>query len=207
MDALELLGHARIVPVVVIDDVEFAVPLAETLVEAGLDVIEVTLRTESALDAIAAMAKAVPQAIVGAGSIRDREQFQLVKDAGGKFAVSPGHSNNLAVTAMDHKLPFIPGAVTASEIIALREWGYTLVKFFPAELSGGVKMIKALSGPLPETRFCPTGGITPERAKDYLALPQVACLGGSWITPKDLMAARDAKAIGQLARDAVALIP
>lgn len=205
MDALELLGHARIVPVVVIDDVDFAVPLAETLVEAGLDVIEVTLRTTAALDAIEAMAKAVPSAIVGAGSIRDREQFQEVRDRGARFAVSPGHSNNLAVAAMDHRFPFIPGAVTASEIITLREWGYTLVKFFPAELSGGVKMLKALSGPLPETRFCPTGGITPALAADYLALPQVACLGGSWLTPKPLMAARDVDGIATLAREAVAL--
>ncbi len=205
MDATELLSGARVVPVVVMDDPDFAVPLAEAFLEAGLGAIEITLRTEAALDCIKRIATKVPDMIVGAGSIRDRGQFTQVRDAGGRFAVSPGHSNSLAVAAMDHRMPFVPGAVTASEVIALREWGYTLVKFFPAELAGGLKMIQALSGPLPEARFFPTGGITAESAKAYLAAPQVACVGGSWLTPKDLLANRDLDALSALAREAAAL--
>jgi 2-dehydro-3-deoxyphosphogluconate aldolase/(4S)-4-hydroxy-2-oxoglutarate aldolase len=205
MDASQLLAGARIVPVVVLDDVEFASPLAELFLEAGLTAIEVTLRTPSALACVERIARAVPDLVVGAGSVRDREQIPAVIDAGAQFAVSPGHSNSLCVAALDHKLPFVPGAVTASEILALREWGYTLVKFFPAELAGGLKMIQAISAPLPETRFFPTGGITPENAAAYLAAPQVACVGGSWLTPGDLLAARDAERLGQLARAAVAL--
>lgn len=205
MDASKLLAEARVVPVVVLDDVEFAVPLAEVFLEAGLPAIEITLRTESALACVERIAKAVPDLVVGAGSIRDREQIPAVIDAGARFAVSPGHSNSLCVAAMDHKLPFVPGAVTASEVLALREWGYSLVKFFPAELAGGLKMIQALSAPLPETRFFPTGGITPENASAYLAAPQVACVGGSWLTPKDFLAERDTEQLGQLARAAATL--
>jgi 2-dehydro-3-deoxyphosphogluconate aldolase/(4S)-4-hydroxy-2-oxoglutarate aldolase len=205
MDASKLLAEARVVPVVVLDDVEFAVPLAEVFLEAGLPAIEITLRTESALACVERIAKAVPDLVVGAGSIRDREQIPAVIDAGARFAVSPGHSNSLCVAAMDHKLPFVPGAVTASEVLALREWGYSLVKFFPAELAGGLKMIQALSAPLPETRFFPTGGITPENAPAYLAAPQVACVGGSWLTPKDFLAERDTEQLGQLARAAATL--
>lgn len=205
MDATELLADARVVPVVVLDDPDFAQPLAETFLEAGLPAIEITLRTDAALDCIERVAAKVPDILVGAGSIRDREQFTQVRDVGARFAVSPGHSNSLAVAAMDHRMPFVPGAVTASEVIALREWGYRLVKFFPAELAGGLKMIQALSGPLPETRFFPTGGITPESAPAYLAAPQVACVGGSWLTPKDLVANKDLEALGALAREAAAL--
>ena len=205
MDATELLAGARIVPVVVLDDVDFAVPLAEVFLDAGLSAIEITLRTDSALACIEQIAKAVPDLLVGAGSIRDRDQIPQVMDAGARFAVSPGHSNRLCVAAMDHKLPFVPGAVTASEVLSLREWGYTLVKFFPAELAGGLKMIQALSAPLPETRFFPTGGITPENAPAYLVAPQVACVGGSWLTPKALLAARDTEQLAQLASAAAAL--
>lgn len=205
MDASELLSGARVVPVVVLDDPDFAVPLAESFLEAGLAAIEITLRTDAALDCIERVAARVPDIVVGAGSIRDREQFAEVQDAGARFAVSPGHSNNLAVAAMDHRMPFVPGAVTASEIIALREWGYTLVKFFPAELAGGLKMVQALAGPLPETRFFPTGGITAETAPEWLAAAPVACVGGSWLTPSRLVAERDLDAIGALARQAAAL--
>lgn len=205
MDAANLLSGARVVPVVVLDDPGFAVPLAETFLEAGLPAIEITLRTDAALECIERVAAGVPELLVGAGSLREREQFPLVKDAGARFAVSPGHSNNLAVAAMDHGMPFVPGAVTASEVIALREWGYSLVKFFPAELAGGLDMIRALSAPLPETRFFPTGGITPANAPAYLAAPQVACVGGSWLTPKALLEAQDLEALGALAREAAAL--
>jgi 2-dehydro-3-deoxyphosphogluconate aldolase/(4S)-4-hydroxy-2-oxoglutarate aldolase len=154
---------------------------------------------------VARIAKAVPDLVVGVGSVRDRAQIPEVIDAGAQFAVSPGHSNSLCAAAMDHKLPFVPGAVTASEILALREWGYTLVKFFPAELSGGLKMIQALSAPLPETRFFPTGGITPDKATAYLASPQVACVGGSWLTPADLLEGRDLARLGALAGEAATL--
>lgn len=205
MDASALLAGARVVPVVVLDDPDFAVPLAEVFLEAGLPAMEITLRTDGALDAIERVASAVPAMIVGAGSIRAREQFSDIRNAGARFAVSPGHSNSLAVAAMDHAMPFVPGAVTASEVIALKEWGYDLVKFFPAELAGGLTMIKALSAPLPETRFFPTGGISPDNAPAYLAAPQVACVGGSWLTPKDLVARRDLNGIAALARAAVQL--
>lgn len=205
MDASALLAGARVVPVVVLDDPEFAVPLAELFLEAGLPAIEITLRTENALACVERIAKAVPDLLVGAGSIRDREQIPAVIDAGARFAVSPGYSNSLCVAAVDHKLPFVPGAVTASEVLALREWGYTLVKFFPAELAGGLKMIQALSAPLPETRFFPTGGITPENAPAYLAAPQVACVGGSWLTPRDLLEGQDLESLQVLAREASTL--
>jgi 2-dehydro-3-deoxyphosphogluconate aldolase/(4S)-4-hydroxy-2-oxoglutarate aldolase len=205
MDASSLLSAARVVPVVVLDDPEFAVPLAEVFLEAGLPAIEITLRTDAALACIERVAARVPDILVGAGSVREREQFPLVKDAGARFVVSPGHSNNLAVAATDHGMPFVPGAVTASEVISLREWGSTLVKFFPAELAGGLDMIRAISAPLPETRFFPTGGITTANAPDYLAAPQVACVGGSWLTPKALLDARDLDALGAIAREAAAL--
>ncbi|MEE4174921.1 MAG: bifunctional 4-hydroxy-2-oxoglutarate aldolase/2-dehydro-3-deoxy-phosphogluconate aldolase [Xanthomonadales bacterium] len=199
MDASNILAGARVVPVVVLDDVAFAAPLAEVFLAAGLPAIEITLRTEAALACIERIARDVPDLVVGAGSVRDREQIPRVIDAGARFAVSPGHSNSLCVAAMDHQLPFVPGAVTAAEVLALREWGYTLVKFFPAELAGGLKMIQALSAPLPETRFFPTGGITPENAPAYLAAPQVACVGGSWLTPPDLLASRNLGALHELA--------
>lgn len=205
MDASKFLAGARVVPVVVLDDVEFAVPLAEVFLEAGLPAIEVTLRTDAALACIERIARDVPDLVVGAGSVRDREQVPSVIDAGARFAVSPGHSNSLCVAAMDHKLPFVPGAVTASEVLSLREWGYTLVKFFPAELAGGLKIIQALSAPLPETRFFPTGGITPENAPAYLAAPQVACVGGSWLTPQALLATRDLEGLRALAAAAAAM--
>ena len=205
MDASKLLAGARVVPVVVLDDVKLAVPLAEVFLEAGLPAIEITLRTDSALACLERIARDVPDLIVGAGSVRDRTQVPRVIEAGARFAVSPGHSNTLCAAAMDHELPFVPGAVTASEVLSLREWGYTLVKFFPAELAGGLKMIQALSAPLPETRFFPTGGITPGNAPAYLAAPQVACVGGSWLTPRNLLESRDLASLGALAREAVTL--
>jgi 2-dehydro-3-deoxyphosphogluconate aldolase/(4S)-4-hydroxy-2-oxoglutarate aldolase len=205
MDATELLRGARIVPVVVIDDPAIAATLAEVLFEAGLDAIEITLRTPLALQAIENIMTAFPDACVGAGSVRKAEQFQQIKDAGARFAVSPGSSKSLLDAAAIHKMPFVPGAVTASEIIRLQEQRYALVKFFPAELAGGTKMLKALGAPLPEARFFPTGGITSELARDYLQLQSVACIGGSWITPANLLAAGDFASIARLARDAVRL--
>lgn len=205
MDASELLGNARIVPVVVIDDANSAVPLAESLVEAGLRFVEITLRTGAAMTAIERIAARVPDAIVGAGSVRRAEQFAEIRDAGARFAVSPGCTMRLASAAGHARMPFVPGAVTASEALLVHELGYTLMKFFPAELAGGTDMLKALGGPLPDTRYFPTGGISPARAPDYLKLPNVQCLGGSWITPSDLLAGGDFRGIAALARDAARL--
>ena len=205
MDATELLHGVRVVPVVVIDDLSIAIPLAEALYEAGLGTIEITLRTPGALEAIEKIAVKLPEVVVGAGSVRTASQLMQVNSAGARFAVSPGSGELLLDAAARHTIPFVPGAVTASEIIGLQERGYTLTKFFPAELAGGTKMLKALGAPLPEARFFPTGGITPELAKDYLALPNVACIGGSWLTPADLLAARDFSAIAEIARKAATL--
>jgi len=205
MDAAKILSPFRIVPVVVIEDVETAVPLATTLAAAGLGAIEVTLRTAPALEAIRRIASEVPGILPGAGSIRTPEQMQQAGDAGARFCVSPGSSPKLLAAARDLKMAFVPGAVTASEMIALMEAGYTLQKFFPAELAGGAAMIRSVGGPLPEVRFFPTGGITTGNAGDYLALKNVACIGGSWLAPRNSLADRDFDAIAQLAEDAVKL--
>jgi 2-dehydro-3-deoxyphosphogluconate aldolase/(4S)-4-hydroxy-2-oxoglutarate aldolase len=202
MDASQQLKEARIVPVVVVDDPDAGAALAETLVNAGLRYVEVTLRTEKALAVIEKMANAAPDAVIGAGSVREASQIRQVLDAGARFAVSPGSSVALTDAARGAKMPFVPGGATASEIIRLRELGYSLVKFFPAELAGGTGMLKALGGPLPEVRFFPTGGITPALAPEYLGLRNVSCLGGTWITPADRLAARDFGRIGDLARQA-----
>lgn len=205
MDATELLRGRRVVPVVVVDHVDIAVPLAETLMDAGLSVIEVTLRTDDALAAIAAIARAVPEMIVGAGSIRRPQQFTEVQDAGARFAVSPGASDALLAKAEGLGMPFVPGAVTPSEMIGLYERGYRLQKFFPAELAGGHAYLKSVGAPLPEVSFMPTGGITPDNVLQYLALSNVLCIGGSWITPSSLQKKRDFESIHRLATDAARL--
>lgn len=205
MDATELMRGHRVVPVVVVDHVDIAVPLAETLLDAGLSVIEVTLRTDDALAAIAAIARAVPEMIVGAGSIRRPVQFTEVQDAGARFAVSPGASDALLAKAEDLSMPFIPGAVTPSEMIGLYERGYRLQKFFPAELAGGHAYLKSVGAPLPEVSFMPTGGITPDNVSHYLALSNVLCIGGSWITPSALQKKRDFESVHRLATDAARL--
>ena len=192
----------RIVPVVVLDDAEIAVPLARTLLEAGIDAIEVTLRTPAAVDAIGRIARDVPDIVVGAGSLRTPAQVRAVRDGGARFGVSPGATPALLEAAAEAGLPFVPGAQTASEILTLLEAGFTLQKFFPAESAGGVAFLKAVAAPLPEVRFMPTGGITPGNVANYLALDHVAAVGGSWLTPRDLLAERDFEAIGRLARDA-----
>ncbi len=205
MDATKLLHGVRIVPVVVVDDPSIAIPLAEALYEADLGTIEITLRTPSALDVIENIAVKLPEVVVGAGSVRAANQLTQIKNAGARFAVSPGSGQQLLDAVAKHEIPFVPGAVTASEIINLQERGYTLTKFFPAELVGGTKLLKALGAPLPEARFFPTGGITPELAMDYLALPSVTCIGGSWLTPADLLAAGDFRAITRIARETATL--
>ncbi len=201
----DILGGARVVPVVVIDELEKAVPLAETLVASGISVIEVTLRTDAAMAAIGAIAKAVPDMVTGAGSVRTPDQMQAVVDAGARFTVCPGATERLVDAAEQSGVPFFPGGATPSEMLRLYELGFSTQKFFPAEVAGGIPMLKAVSGPLPEVRFMPTGGISVERAVDYLALPNVACVGGSWITPKNLLADGDFDGIGKLAAAAAAL--
>lgn len=205
MDALETFAGIRIVPVVVIEEAAFAAPLAETLLGAGVGAMEITLRTPAALTAIEAVAKAVPDLLIGAGSVRRAQQVAEVASAGGKFLVSPGSSAGLLQAVDAARLPFVPGAVTATEVLQLADRGYQLVKFFPAELSGGVAKLKALSEPLPEVRFFPTGGVTAKLAPDYLAVSSVACIGGSWFVPGELLAARDLAQIAKLASAAMAL--
>lgn len=206
MDASKLFSSSRIVPVIIIDDPNDALPLAEALIEGGLSTIEITLRTAGAIESIKKVVTAFPRACIGAGSIRTTLQLAQVKDAGAQFAVSPGSSTQLLDAAAKNNFPFVPGAVTASEIITLQEFGYTLVKFFPAELAGGTKMLTALGAPLPEARFFPTGGITRELAANYLALPNVSCIGGTWIAPVDLIAAGKFELISQRAREAMELV-
>ena len=202
MNAADLLAGQRVVPVVVINDAADAVPLAETLSAAGLGAIEVTLRTEQGLAAIERIASEVPDMLVGAGSVRRASQVGDVVNAGARFVVSPGSSEALLVAAADAAIPFVPGAVTASEMLGLLEHGYTLQKFFPAELAGGAKFLKAVGAPIPEVSFMPTGGIGPDNVSDYLSLKNVACVGGSWIAPASLLEQQEFVAIGKLAADA-----
>jgi 2-dehydro-3-deoxyphosphogluconate aldolase/(4S)-4-hydroxy-2-oxoglutarate aldolase len=206
MDACSLFSDIRLVPVVSLERISSAVPLAEALQSAGLRAIEVTLRTPQALDCIESIAKSVSGIIVGAGSIRTAEQFQRATDAGARFLVSPGSTEKLLQAASDTGCPFVPGAVTASEMIALLEHGYTLQKFFPAEQSGGLATIKAISAPLPEVKLFPTGGITQDLAREYLNLDAVKCIGGSWFVPQDLIEAEAYGALESNARRALRAI-
>jgi 2-dehydro-3-deoxyphosphogluconate aldolase/(4S)-4-hydroxy-2-oxoglutarate aldolase len=201
----DLVSGMRVVPVVVIEEVDVAVPLGETLLASGLETIEITLRTPAALDAIAAIAHQVPDLIVGAGSLRTASQVTDVLEAGAQFGVSPGHSEALLSAVEAANLPFIPGAITPSESMALLDRGYTLQKLFPAGVAGGIPYLKAISGPLPEVGFMPTGGISVDNARDYLALPNVTCVGGSWMVPAALLRDRDFKVIATLAKAAAAL--
>lgn len=205
MNIAEICGLVPVVPALVIDDVAKAAPLAHALVEGGLPVLEVTLRTPVALDAIMAMAEAVPNAILGAGSIRKPADIAAVKEAGGVFGVSPGWTPALLDAADAEGLPMLPGVATPSEAMAAAERGLEVLKFFPAEQNGGAAALKAWSGPLPSIKFCPTGGVTPGNAPDYLALRNVACVGGSWVAPADAVKVGDWDMIEGLAREAAAL--
>ena len=205
MDAANLLSGCRVVPVVVIEDASKAVTLAETLLVVGIGAIEITLRTDAAQDAIAAVAAEVPDILVGAGSIRTPAQLARVRDLGARFAVCPGATPALLEEAGALGLPFVPGAATASEVLVLLEAGYRLQKFFPAEQLGGMAMIRALSAPIPEVRFFPTGGITPALAREYLGLPSVSCVGGSWFVPVDALRDGDFDLIRRLAGEAAVI--
>lgn len=194
-----------VIPVLLIDKVEHAVPLARALAKGGLPAIEITLRTAAALDAIRAVASEVPEAIVGAGTILNAKQYEDAAKAGSRFIVSPGTTKYIIAAANDSDVPLLPAAITPSEMLALREEGYTHLKFFPAEQSGGAPFLKALSSPLAGTVFCPTGGISLANAKTYLSLPNVICVGGSWVAPKELVEAGNWDGITKLASEAAAL--
>ena len=196
---------APVIPVVIIDDVAAAVPMARALVAGGIPAIEVTLRTPQALDAIRAIAQEVPGAVVGVGTVLDANQLAAAHKAGAKFAVSPGTSPRLLDAADDSELPLLPGAATASEVMHLLERGYRFLKFFPAVPAGGHKLLGAWASPLPQLAFCPTGGISLANASDFLELPNVLCVGGSWLTPADNLRSGDWAGIEMLAREAAGL--
>ncbi|WP_299008411.1 bifunctional 4-hydroxy-2-oxoglutarate aldolase/2-dehydro-3-deoxy-phosphogluconate aldolase [uncultured Shewanella sp.] len=200
----DIFKCSPIVPVMVINKIEDAVPLAKALVAGGIKVLEVTLRTACALEAIAKIAKEVPEAYVGAGTVLNEEQLHQAVEAGAQFVITPGATPELLKAAMSGTVPLIPGVASISEVMAGMELGYTHFKFFPAEASGGVNALKAFSGPLANIRFCPTGGISPDSYKKYLALPNVDCIGGSWIAPTDAMAAGDWNKITMLCKEALA---
>jgi len=202
---LSILKLQPVVPVLIVDDVKSAVLLARALVAGGLKAIEVTMRTSAALDAVRAVADEVEGAEVGAGTILNAAHWDAAVAAGSKFIVSPGATQELLDAAGASSVPLLPGAATASEVMALREEGYRVLKFFPAEQAGGAAYLKALSSPLAGTVFCPTGGISLKNAMDYLSLPNVICVGGSWVAPKELIAAGDWAGITKLASEAAAL--
>ncbi|QBI54273.1 bifunctional 4-hydroxy-2-oxoglutarate aldolase/2-dehydro-3-deoxy-phosphogluconate aldolase [Streptomonospora litoralis] len=203
----DLFALAPVIPVVVLSEAQTAVPLARALVAGGLPAVEVTLRTEAALEAVARIAAEVPEAVVGAGTVTSAEQADAAAEAGAAFLVSPGCTPGLYEAMSRTGLPALPGVATASEALALLELGVTAMKFFPAEAAGGRPYLKSLSGPLPQVRFCPTGGVTAESAADYLALPNVGCVGGTWLTPADAVSAGDWDRVESLARAAAALRP
>ena len=205
IDTNTLASHGPVIPVIVLHRVEHAVPMAQALFEGGVKVLEVTLRTSVALRAIAAIAKAVPQAVLGAGTLRNAEDVRAARDAGCWFGVSPGYTRDIAAACREAGLALLPGVATASEVMAANADGLTFLKFFPAVPAGGVAMLKALHGPFPDVTFCPTGGLTPDNAPQFLALPNVRVCGGSWLTPADAMEQGDWARITALAQAATRL--
>lgn len=201
----DVLAAGPVMPVVVIDDAARAVPLARALVAGGVRAIEITLRTGAALDAVRAIAGEVPDAIPGVGTVLTADDVRAAQQAGARFLVSPGATPALLAAASASGLPFLPGVATASEVMAGMAAGLSAFKFFPAAQAGGIEGLKALAGPFPNARFCPTGGVSAANAATYLALPNVACVGGSWIAPREVIAAGDFARIEQLAREASAL--
>jgi len=200
----EIFAAGPVLPVLVINDVEKAVPLAKALMEGGIKVLEVTLRTPAAIDVIKRIAQEVPDSLIGAGTVTNAQQLKAVVEAGAKFAISPGMTADLLKAGMDSEIPLIPGISSTSDLMKGKDAGYTHMKFFPAEASGGVKAIKSISGPFPDVTFCPTGGIGPDNYNDYLALNNVKCVGGSWLAPDDAIESGDWARITQLAKEAVA---
>ncbi len=204
-NTLELAALGPVIPVIVLQDVEHAVPMARALVEGGVRVLEVTLRTPVALACMEAIARNVPEAIVGAGTLRTVADVRAARDAGCRFGVSPGYTLEIGAACREAQLPLLPGVASASEVMAANADGLFFLKFFPATAAGGVPMLKALAGPFPDVAFCPTGGITVDTASQFLALPNVKVCGGSWLTPADALAAGDWARITRLAREAAAL--
>lgn len=200
-----ILKLAPVIPVFTPDNIDDAVQVAQALLRGGLPVIEVTLRTPNAMEAIKAMVEAVPDAVVGAGTVLDAKQLEQLKAAGGRFAVSPGATDRLYAAARDADLPFLPGVATSSELMRGLEYGLDTFKFFPAVQAGGAAMLSAWNGPFGDVRFCPTGGISAQTASQFLHLPNVLCVGGSWLTTRELLQARDWVKIEQLAREAAVL--
>ena len=205
MQIRELMRSCPVMPVLVIEHTEHAVPLARALVAGGIRVLEVTLRTEAALESVRLIAEQVPDAIVGVGTVVRPEQFAIARDVGARFAVTPGLTQKLGAAARAAGINLLPGVMTPSEVIDALDQGFDALKLFPAEQAGSYGMLKALGGPLPQALFCPTGGVTPESAPRLLALPNVGCVGGSWLAPKDKLAAGDWAAITELAKAAAAL--
>jgi 2-dehydro-3-deoxyphosphogluconate aldolase/(4S)-4-hydroxy-2-oxoglutarate aldolase len=205
MNIRAIMGASPVIPVITVTRPEHAVPLARALVSGGLRVLEVTLRTPVALAAIEAMRAAVPEAIVGAGTLTRADDFPAAARAGAQFGVTPGLTAELATAAHAVDFPLLPGIMTPTELIAARNAGYSAFKLFPAQQAGGIGMLKALGGPFPDVVFCPTGGVTRQNAAEFLALPNVLCVGGSWIVPADALASGDWKRIETLASDAAGL--
>lgn len=205
MNLLDIMRASPVIPVIAIDRPEHAVPLARALVAGGIRVLEITLRTEHGLAAIRAVSEQVPDAIVGVGTLTQPEEFEAARDAGARFGVSPGLTTALVAAARASGLPLLPGVMTPSEVMAAREVGFRQLKLFPAVPAGGIGMLNAIAGPLSDVHFCPTGGISQETASKFLACPNVECVGGSWLTPKDVVHAGDWDRITTLARAASAL--
>lgn len=202
---MSVLDLSPVIPVVVLKDADHGVPLARALAAGGVRIVEVTLRSPAALPAIERIAAEVPDVLVGAGTLTSAAQVKEATAAGARFLVSPGSTPTLLDAMSDTGLPFLPGVSTVSEVLSLLERGITELKFFPAEAAGGRAFLKSIAGPLPQVRFCPTGGITPITAREYLALPNVGCVGGSWLTPADALLSGDWTCVKQLATDATAL--
>jgi 2-dehydro-3-deoxyphosphogluconate aldolase/(4S)-4-hydroxy-2-oxoglutarate aldolase len=200
----QIVGLASVIPVLVLDDVAAALMVGEALIEGGLPVLEVTLRTPAALECIRALSR-LDGAVVGAGTVLSSDQLSASIDAGSAFIVSPGSAPRLVEAALRSQLPYLPGVASASEAMTLAEQGLSHFKFFPAEALGGTRHLASLASPLPDIRFCPTGGITQDNAAKWLELPNVVCVGGSWVAPADAIRTRDAKRITTLAREAAAL--
>ncbi|WP_027015584.1 bifunctional 4-hydroxy-2-oxoglutarate aldolase/2-dehydro-3-deoxy-phosphogluconate aldolase [Comamonas composti] len=202
LTALTVMQDGPVIPVIVLDNEAYAVPLARALVAGGIRVLEVTLRTPQGLACIEAMARAVPEALVGAGTVRSAADARAAADAGARFAVSPGYASSLGQACADLGLPLLPGVATASEVMAALADGFNELKFFPAQQAGGVAMLRAWQGPFADVRFCPTGGISAANAPEFLALSNVVCVGGSWLVPHQAMAQGDWERISLLAREA-----
>lgn len=204
--ALQVMQDAPVIPVIVLNDVAHAVPMARALVAGGIRMLEVTLRTPQALACIEAIAREVPEAVIGAGTVRTKSDVQAAAMAGARFAVSPGYTHAVGQACFDAGLALLPGVATGSEIMMAQEVGFTELKFFPAMQAGGPALLKAWSGPFFDVKFCPTGGVTLQNAPDFLALPNVVCVGGSWLVPADALQAGDWARITQLALDTKKLV-